>query len=282
MKKVFIAGIGQFVGFALCNHLLEEGVQVAGYMKKQEDKQKQNIAEEKMMLIGRNALFERLESLKENNAYDAVFYCMTDPADRVNENNSYFLKQCTNLSIQQNIPFILVSSTEVFGDKQTVIEKETVPVPTTENGKSHFRQEAEVQTLFGETKLYRIVRIPGLYGPWQPVNMYVHQCIMSSLTGVKSNEIKSEETRDLIFIDDAVSSLLDIVKLNLYGGTVIHLSSMKNQWNQVAELFSEKLPGDSVFSLSKDIIHVVKNSVSLKEGIQMQKEWIKQNLYIYQ
>lgn len=282
MKKVLIAGIGQFVGFALCSYLLEEGVQVAGYMEKQEDNQKQKIAEEKMMLIGRNALFEKVESITLDDKYDAVFYCMTDPADRVNEIYSNELKRCAHLSIQQNIPFILVSSTEVFGEKQTVIEKETVPVPTTENGISHYRQESEVQSLFGESKLYKIVRIPGLYGPWQPVNMYVHQCIMSSLTGVKPNMAISEETRDLIFIDDAVSSLFEIVKLELYKEPVIHLSSIKNQWSNLAELFSEKLPRDADFSLSKDIIHIVKNSVSLKEGIQMQIEWIKQNLYIYQ
>jgi UDP-glucose 4-epimerase len=283
MRKALIAGFGQFVGFALCSRLLEEGIGVDGYMNKYQDDQEQKIAEEKMMLIGRNALFENISSITEAKENDVIFYCIQDPTDQKNRLDSNLLRNCADLSIEQKIPFILISSAEVFGEMQKKIEKDTVPIPSTENGKAHLKQESEIRELFGESELFKIVRFPGLYGPWQPQSSFIHQSIISVLTGKKSAADANEEKRDILYIDDAVSTLLDIAITSPFKEPVVHLSSMKEgQWSEIVELFSEKADRNPSYKLSKDIIHPVKNSVSLERGIQIQTEWVKQNLYIYQ
>ncbi|MDR0136441.1 NAD-dependent epimerase/dehydratase family protein [Metabacillus idriensis] len=283
MRKALIAGFGQFVGFALCSHLLENGIEVDGYMNAYKDDQEQKIADEKMMLIGRNALFEKISSVTEAKENDVIFYCIQDPTDKQNRHDSTLLRECADLSIKQKIPFVLISSAEVFSEAQEKIEKDTVPHPSTENGKAHLQQESEIRELFGESNLYKIVRLPGLFGPWQPQTSFIHQCIISDLTGKKCDVEAKEEKRDILFIDDAVSTLLEIAEAHPYKESVVHLSSMKEgQWSKIAQLFSEKAERHLSYKLSKDIICPVETSVSLERGLQIQIEWIKQNLYIYQ
>ncbi|UOK58829.1 NAD-dependent epimerase/dehydratase family protein [Bacillus sp. OVS6] len=214
MRKALIAGFGQFVGFALCSRLLEEGIGVDGYMNKYQDDQEQKIAEEKMMLIGRNALFENISSITEAKENDVIFYCIQDPTDQENRLDLNLLRDCADLSIKQKIPFILISSAEVFGEMQKEIEKDTVPVPSTENGKAHLKQESEIRELFGESEQFKIVRIPGLYGPWQPQSSFIHQSIISELTG-KNQQLMQTKKKEIFFTSMMLSELYWILQPHL-------------------------------------------------------------------
>ena len=55
MKKVVIYGVLQIVGFHLCTRLLEDGIFVVGI---HDNKTNENVREEMLFSIGRNANFQ--------------------------------------------------------------------------------------------------------------------------------------------------------------------------------------------------------------------------------
>ncbi|KEZ52254.1 NAD-dependent epimerase/dehydratase family protein [Metabacillus indicus] len=283
MKKAFIAGTLQFVGFSLCSRLLEEGVCVDGISNDYEDELEQRVAEEKLMMIGRNALFQSVESVPKEKEHDLIFCCIQDPADKESRIHENLLKECASLSLTHKIPLVLISSMEVYGENQLVIDKNTVPVPTTINGAAHLKQEQTLKKLFNQSGLLKIIRFPGLYGPWQPNSGSIHKRIVASLTGGSPVQDEREERRDLLYIEDAVNALIELSKLETFTGDTVHLSSGKeNQWREAAMLLNEKKESGIACKVSEDIKYTVRSSVSLKEGLSAQTEWIRQNLYIFQ
>ncbi len=85
MNRVLIIGALTFVGYHLVNKMLAEDIEVYG-MDFADFENISKIEEEKLMLIGRNALFtysdirdDREWHEIENNPFDAAYFCLCEP-----------------------------------------------------------------------------------------------------------------------------------------------------------------------------------------------------------
>ena len=123
MERVLIIGALTFVGYHLVNKMIAEEVEVYGLDFDEFDSMTK-INEEKLLLIGRNALFtyysirdeDGWRSVEEEK-FDAVYFCLYEP----NQQNGFrnervilqYLKRIIRLCEEHKVKLNLISSIEV-------------------------------------------------------------------------------------------------------------------------------------------------------------------------
>ncbi|MCA1031048.1 NAD(P)-dependent oxidoreductase [Bacillus timonensis] len=297
MNKATIIGGLDFIGYSICTRLLEEGFTV--YALDLEPKEG-SLEEEKLLRIGRNANFhfsERdstLSSLKTYPACDLLFYIGVAPFAEVRNRSVYdryvdhmktSLKEVCDYCNKHQTKLILLSTLNVFNEKQEEINEDVTPEPSTLLGTLHYQQEEQLREISNASKLnYTILRLPTVYGPWQPSHMVYHRFMMGGPID-SSDEQLDEESKDLVYVDDAVEAIVNVSFLE-DSEQVLHLTSgKKGEWQRGVELLNEEFGKN--FSRSSYSISNTKltklipslSSTSLVEGLAKQKkyiEWFKQ------
>lgn len=219
------------------------------------------------MSIGRNALIKidnRIQTNKESKEIDLIVYCCDDLVEEnCSDPDLKNLIEATALSKANRIPFVLLSSHHVYGEKQTVLKDETEATPTSVKGKHQIMCENHVKNEINHD-CYAIYRFPTLYGPWQPVNENIHRRLMSKHNDELNQPLSIEE--DLIYIDDAVHTLWHLVNQKL-NRQILHIYE-----NDSLDKEQETL--ESLLQLSNERKYKVRKKVSLEEGIKRQLDII--------
>jgi UDP-glucose 4-epimerase len=232
LQNALVFGSFGFVGFALCQYLLENEFEVYGVDPRYK---KAKWMMWKEMEIGRNANFNFIEKpwteiggMDIPKSLDAVIYCFPPKMEQgepvFNENNIFFALQ---LAEENNAIFIYVSSLEIFsGDNSNVILEELTVSPATRYGTVKHEEE---QFIIAESKKnsvdYVILRLPTLFGPWQ----HEHMTFSQALSGAAKLEMDAFPD-DVLHVKDAAKGIY-LTVLSKVDDEIIHLGSGKrNQW----------------------------------------------------
>ncbi|HHY72477.1 MAG TPA: NAD(P)-dependent oxidoreductase [Bacillus bacterium] len=229
MKKAIVLGALGFIGFALCECLLEEEYEVIGidYIEGRNAK----VQEQKLAQIARNSHFvyrnEQVEEVVFKDVAekcDCLYFCLDD--QEVNEDNindkmltrKIILLQVMDYCKEGNCQFIYLSSYEVFKKN-----------PRNLTGMLKAAEEIEIEKYSQENPIFTfvILQLPTIYGPWQPTSMTFQQLIQ----GVTLPSLDPIQ-EDAIFINDLAEILVYIPHSQLKNKTIIISSNKKNQWHE--------------------------------------------------
>ncbi|MFY0145210.1 NAD-dependent epimerase/dehydratase family protein [Bacillus cytotoxicus] len=240
MNRVLIIGALTFVGYHLVNKMLAEDIEVYG-IDFADFENISKIEEEKLMLIGRNALFTYSDIRDdqewheiENNPFDAAYFCLCEP----NQNAGFrkeqvilqYLKRVTHMCEANEVKLNVVSSIEVGNRNES------------ENKRMFMKIEEEVKK--GDLS-YSIFRVPTLYGPWQPTFMIYHQLMLSEINEQECELTSTENRCDLLYVEDVCEYLLekgtDIENIGVYN----LISGKRKLWEKGMHLLNanDKMKG---------------------------------------
>ncbi|WP_214482596.1 NAD(P)-dependent oxidoreductase [Bacillus sp. SM2101] len=256
MEQAMVFGTMGFVGYNLSCYLLEEGMEVFGVRNPLIEKRDKFI-EQKMLHLGRNANFHLLE-LEEGSPFihkgdidtsSAIYYCLFDPTIHIKsefyhqkyiEKSLTLLTKVINFCAQRKCKLILVSTLDMFNRNEQVINEETEPTPKSLNGFLHHREEILVMNKENDLEFpYIIVRLPTLYGPWQPMEMaFQHGIVTTDLHS--DHPIINEDTSDVLYIRDLLNSLYVLGSNNLSNEIIHFASGNESEWFNGYKLIYEQ------------------------------------------
>ncbi|HWO98046.1 MAG TPA: NAD(P)-dependent oxidoreductase [Bacillus sp. (in: firmicutes)] len=295
MKKIAVVGANRFVGFGLCDYFLKEGMEVIGYTHQAHERERM-LQEEMEMFLGRNANFivKKIEDgevlFGPTDQFDVIYFTYFDQGDF--QDTSFFrekmkqahqvLVKCISYCLQSKTKLVFVSSMRVFGSQQTMIGEDVIPRPDHREGRLFLHLEKMVTKFSAEDFPHVIVRIPTVYGPWQPLTAAYQQACVQHVTKKHSVIQSEEDTRDVLFIDDVVQSLAGCRSQS--PSSIIHFSSGKvNGWEQGADLLQvpyEPKVSTGSLSLNKKE-ELFSCHTGMEEGIRRQKLHTRQILSRY-
>ncbi|HZH61424.1 MAG TPA: hypothetical protein VEY70_18020 [Metabacillus sp.] len=246
--RVMVFGAQSHIGFALCEKFLEEGVEVGAIFLESSAKMNKLLLEERMMLIGRNALFQKfsLEDEWRNDECTHVIYCKEAGH---NQDQRCFEKSVERAAETKSQYFYVTSAANQIDDDH-----------------QHFK------TL----TFYSIFKLPRLFGPFQPPEEPIHQHLASFLTGQKRTLIIEEP---ILFIKDAVETLVELIENCEHGKVYSFLSELKKE---EIESFSVELKMNATETANdKSIRHSITNQTTIEKGLFDQLSCIKAYREIY-
>lgn len=214
MEKIAITGVLQLLGFHLCNHLLNQGMQVVGFDNFDRNKQ---LKAEMLLAIGRNANFQFVESNYEqselkNHLQDVtIFFHLNEESMNIHD-----LIEIVHICDQLQLPIITASSLEVYGNCKAACNEDTPLHPTTNLGK---RKKLEEHYLLKNAdrcnRQIAIIRLPNIFGPWQNPKDQFHQLIFqivknnASIQEIVNNRSLSQ---NYMFVNNVVDALMLIME----------------------------------------------------------------------
>lgn len=210
MERAAILGVYDYIGYGLCKHLLDRGIEIEGIDLS--NKSKDYYAEEKRMEIGRNANFIEVPYKEWNcsSGAEVAFVSLFE----------YFQDQKSRFG--DEMLFQLPGSLE---NMRTVL---ILPA---------YLAKQNTDKRFHENKINDVTEIylPTIYGPWQPEDFFF-QRVLNSLEnggGIPEAE-KWEWTADAIYIDDAIRSIVNLAESEQPGRFLLS-SGTEERWQKCVE-----------------------------------------------
>lgn len=281
MNCVCIVGAFTFTGYNLVEKMISEGIEVYGIDFDEREKM-QKIDEEKLYLIGRNALFS-YHSLQEDEGWqaieeheiDAVYVCLYEPNRRTGFRDEQiglqYIKRMSRLCKRKGIKLVVLSSAEV-DDLQS----------NSENKMFFARIEEQVKK---NSEHYSILRVPAVYGPWQPSFMAYHQLMLCDVMNREKVSTIEESHFDLLYVEDVCSCLYRSGIKDVNVGTYVIGSGEERLWEKGMERLQSAMQLASPLPIKnrepRQMIFIEKG-VTLDEGLQKQKRHIKRYKELYE
>lgn len=280
MERVLIIGALTFVGYHLVNKMIAEEVEVYG-LDFDEFENMTKINEEKLLLIGRNALFTYYSIRDEDGwrsvegeKFDTVYFCLYEPNQQSGFRNErvilQYLKRIIRLCAEQKVKLNLISSIEVENADES------------ENKRLFSKVEEGLKK--GEAP-YSVFRVPTLYGPWQPSFMMYHQLILSELDEKECYYASEENGSDLLYVEDVCEYLWENGMNEEHLGIYNLLSGKKSLWKKGMNLLRA---ADKVHKKSEeerdDTVEVIsiKRNTPLEYGLNKQLAHMKKYKELYE
>ncbi|WP_141499080.1 NAD-dependent epimerase/dehydratase family protein [Bacillus wiedmannii] len=280
MERVLIIGALTFVGYHLVNKMIAEEVEVYG-LDFDEFENMKKINEEKLLLIGRNALFTYYSIRDEDGwrsvegeKFDTVYFCLYEPNQQSGFRNErvilQYLKRIIRLCVEQKVKLNLISSIEIGNADES------------ENKRLFLKVEEGLKK--GEAP-YSVFRVPTLYGPWQPSFMMYHQLILSELDEKECHYASEENGSDLLYVEDVCEYLWDNGMNAEHLGIYNLLSGKKSLWKKGMNLLraadkvnkkNEEERNDAVEVIS------IKRNTPLEYGLNKQLAHMKKYKELYE
>ncbi|PFB30265.1 UDP-glucose 4-epimerase [Bacillus cereus] len=280
MERVLIIGALTFVGYHLVNKMIAEEVEVYG-LDFDEFENMTKINEEKLLLIGRNALFTYYSIRDEDGwrsvegeKFDTVYFCLYEPNQQSGFRNErvilQYLKRIIRLCAEQKVKLNLISSIEVGN--------------ADESESKRLFSKVEEGLKKGEAP-YSVFRVPTLYGPWQPSFMMYHQLILSELDEKECYYASEENGSDLLYVEDVCEYLWENGMNEEHLGIYNLLSGKKSLWKKGMDLLravdkvnkkNEEERNDAVEVIS------IKRNTPLEYGLNKQLAHMKKYKELYE
>lgn len=223
MKKVVIYGVLQIVGFHLCTRLLEDGIFVVGI---HDNKTNENVREEMLFSIGRNANFQYRDFVMEEDfeATDLFFHVSDEPTPMSQ------LERMITFCDRYDVPIVYLSSVEVYGNGTNMTEDSPLQ-PVTPLGKWRKQEELLLRSAFKNDKRKLLIfRIPSIYGPWQNQHDELHKIIYAHIKKNSSEKLEEElvkqsYSKKYLYVSDVVDVMIDAINHGEYYGEIFNLSA---------------------------------------------------------
>ena len=248
--RVKVFGAQSHIGFALCEKFLEEGIEVCAIFLDCSIKKKKLLLEQRLMLIGRNALFQEfsLEDERRNEAATHVFYCKDESHDQ----DQICFKKSVEEALETNSHFFYVTPANIKG-------------------------EGEYQQLQSTLTSFSIFKLPKLYGPFQPPEEKIHQHLHSFLSDQRKSLIINEP---LVYITDAAETIVEVIGKGEYEKVYSFLIELKEEEIKSLSVELKMNATQSAEDESSGITLLAKTSI--EEGLLEQLSCIKTYRGIYE
>ncbi|MES5953851.1 NAD(P)-dependent oxidoreductase [Bacillus fungorum] len=280
MERVLIIGALTFVGYNLVNKMIAEEVEVYG-LDFDEFENMTKINEEKLLLIGRNALFTYYSIRDEDGwksvegeKFDAVYFCLYEPNQQSGFRNErvilQYLKRIIRMCEEHKGKLNLISSIKIGSAVES------------ENKRVFSKVEEALKK--GELQ-YSVFRVPTLYGPWQPSFMMYHQLILSELDERECHYASEENGSDLLYVEDVCEYLwengMNVEHLGIYN----LLSGKKSLWKKGMNLLraEDKVNEENVEERDEAVEGIsIKRNTPLEYGLNKQLAHMKKYKELYE
>ncbi|WNF35762.1 NAD(P)-dependent oxidoreductase [Bacillaceae bacterium IKA-2] len=246
MKKIVVTGALGFIGFSLTQRLLEKGFEVVG-IDGMIVENLQELYEEKLLWIGRNALFQFINQKIEEIDLSVLFedvdtiYHLAALTKRdenegalriIDEDNLRVTKKIISACDKRN-KLIYTSSTQVYDERGGSITERTPLNPKTGISLSYLALETLIKSRCSERLVpYVIFRLPTIYGPWQREEMAYSQLIINHFKSSKDSVECDSVTEDVLYIDDILDTLIEAgLKKDCQNEEYNLSTGKKNQWH---------------------------------------------------
>jgi nucleoside-diphosphate-sugar epimerase len=256
VKTACVLGAFSFIGYAIVEELLRQDKQVYGYHPNKESLTK--MEEEKLFQIGRNANFMYVDSLEEVNDVDVTYGCLYEPSKPLAENELITIKELMSHYSSERLVVIstLLTHREEFSRFVELEEyvKHEITVPHT------------------------IVKVPTVYGPWQPSYMTYHRLVEGRSFEESLYELEGDS--DALYIDDVAKAIIEVEE----EGVLYLSSSQEGEWEKGIYLLAEQenFRIEKQENMVTDVAkQVVKQSLSIEAGLQKQREHINKFQYLF-
>ncbi|MCG3149442.1 MAG: GDP-6-deoxy-D-mannose reductase [Verrucomicrobiae bacterium] len=190
MTSAFVTGATGFLGRHLCAALRARGVTVHEYRRDQGD------------IAAATAMCTAIGSARP----DCVFHLAADTRRDVQLPEMFQ----TNVVGTQNVlqaagdcPVVVVGSFEEYGDCPTPFREDMAPQPRSPYGISK-----AIATALATARGATVIRLPVVYGPGQPPESFIGGLCAARRAGKRLAMSPGEQTRDFLFVSDAVTALL--------------------------------------------------------------------------
>lgn len=228
MNKAVVTGALGFIGFHLCQRLLEEGIEVTAIDSLDRSGEK----EERLDMFGRNALFTWVDPRSGGNELqeafercDVCFQLWALPPAELQKGGGQgcFAETVTAAGRfpSSKLPFLVfVSSTEVYGSQSGEVKETAATEPTTSRGTMNLASEAFLENTDFPLAVLRICEV---YGPLQSTKGSIHQLIEGGSP--------QQDVDDLVYIDDAIAAAYAAANVSVSG--IFNIASGKpGQWDE--------------------------------------------------
>jgi len=244
--QVMVFGAQSHIGFAICEKFLEEGIEVCGIFLDSSSKMKKLLLEERMLLIGRNALFHELTLDHEwrNKEATHVIYCK----EKSHHQDQLCFEKSVGTAVDTRSHYFYV-----VPDARQIEEDDQYVTSTLES--------------------YTLFKLPRLYGPFQPPEEKIHQHLKSCVSGQKNTLIIKEPT---IYITDAAETIVEIIEKGDYQKVYRFLCEQKDETIESVSV-EVKINAKETESGGHRII----NKTSMEKGLLEQVSCIKMYREIY-
>jgi hypothetical protein len=229
MDKAVIINVFDFVSFHVCKTMLNKGIEVNG-VKMENSENRRNNKEEKSLEIGRNANFKEcsLEDWLKHSPERGTITLMSLYDLYMTNNERTILESSGMESIIEH----LKKSNDMSGMITMLIPSQLLS--------SELSSPAEVMmenflNILKKLNLnIQYIYLPTIFGPWQPSTFVFQHSILSKLNKNEDFDVFREATRDALFVNDTVDSLMEIMESKKQGSYLLE-SGKENQWTLCAE-----------------------------------------------
>lgn len=262
MDKAIIIGTYEFLGFHICQQILNDGIEVEGIHV--DLKTDDLFVAEKRLEIGRNANFA------ETN-YDEwkIDPKQVDETIVVVDFYDFFIR-----SVEKQLLSDMKLQNKLLNISGKVIFLLPIQIVGNKQFKGlHSRCEEIIDWMKKHEIDFQAFYLPTIYGPWQPVNFIYqqsflkekHECVLSD----------REYSFDAIYVDSAVQSILQFSKED---HQEILLKSNEESWSEGLQLLDltnvqmrEKDPLWKFHGVEK----VIHDPISLRNGLDNQRKRVE-------
>jgi len=260
MNQAFVYNSYDFIGFELCNGLLEEGWIVFGHSGDLLTHEKE-WGEEKRLLIGRNGNFHEVKDTPPK--IEGPYTLFIPLYDLYIKEETFVESVLSNHPLYSNNP----PSTIVL-----IIPKTMVHV--WDKDEKIFNQsykQHQIQTI----KFWA----PTVYGRWQP-----HPFLFAQSHYVKDeNDLKNvvDDVTDAIYVKDFVSSMIETIQ-STKTGEFLMKSNQDQEWERVAQLFMSKEKMKHFIHTNEISCHPFEHSITVepsKKINEIMDEYKRTNAY---
>lgn len=260
MDKAVIVGSYEFIGFHLCEALLQEGIEVYGIHIPTSDSE--HLVEEKRLLIGRNSNFY------EKNA---TFLELINPFQRNSflflDYYSFYMKKQEEIFIQAVHSFL---SHEHIQHSVAILP---IQLGVKTENKDHLTKLLDSRSIF---------YLPTVYGPWQPSNFFFHKALCFPKENHKVEE--REWTNDALYIQDVTETILNSIEKTEKRVSYLLKSKIENHWQQICRALTKEIPSIVQKSNRENLDHfsiLEVKGISFQEGLERQKAFLSRMQSFY-
>lgn len=261
MDKAIIIGTYEFLGFNICQQILNEGIEVEGIHA--DFNSNDLFVEEKRFEIGRNSNFV------ETNYDDWKNGNRVDESTVVVDFYDFFIR-----NVEKQLLSDIKFQHKLLNLKGKVIFLLPVQIVRNRQFKGiHSRFVEIIDRMKKDERDFQAFYLPTIYGPWQPANFIYQQSFLKEKHECELSD--REYSFDAIYVDSAVHSILQFSKENHQD---ILLKNHEESWFEGLQLLDltnieirEKDPQWKFHGVEK----VINDSVSLQTGLTNQRKKVE-------